>query len=91
MRSCCPRGLPLGVCETEEFEEGLVTFRPGDALILYSDGLIDALPERQTDTTTLSAHLDGAKSANELMSRLTGLVPCSIDAPDDLTVLGAAL
>ncbi len=82
-----PRGLPLGVIETEEFSEGLVTFRPGDALILYSDGLIDALPERHIDTATLSSHLTGAKSANEMMARLTGLVPTSIDAPDDLTVL----
>jgi hypothetical protein len=36
-------GFPLGVRRREPFHESVVRFEPGDRLILYSDGLIEAL------------------------------------------------
>lgn len=36
-------GFPLGVKRREPFQEVCTTFGPGDRLILYSDGLIEAL------------------------------------------------
>jgi sigma-B regulation protein RsbU (phosphoserine phosphatase) len=36
-------GFPLGVKRREPFREHVATFEPGDRLILYSDGLIEAL------------------------------------------------
>jgi len=39
-------GFPLGVRRRESFPEQTVTFGPGDRLILYSDGLIEALDDR---------------------------------------------
>ncbi len=36
-------GLPLGIFEDSEFVEGEATFAPGDALLLYSDGVTEAI------------------------------------------------
>jgi serine phosphatase RsbU (regulator of sigma subunit) len=36
-------GFPLGVKRREAFHESVVRFDPGDRLVLYSDGLIEAL------------------------------------------------
>lgn len=82
-----PRGLPLGVPSEECFEEGIVTFEGGDALVLYSDGLIDALPEQVLDYGAIAAQLEGASSAVEMVDRLVGMVPQNTQRPDDLTVL----
>ncbi|MBE9534546.1 MAG: SpoIIE family protein phosphatase [Proteobacteria bacterium] len=82
-----PRGLPLGVLSDEIYQEGEFTFEQGDALVLYSDGLIDALPEQALDNEALAEVLDGAKSAEEMVERLTALVPPEDTIPDDLTVV----
>ena len=36
-------GLPLGILEDAEYEQGVAEFAPGDSLMLYSDGLSEAL------------------------------------------------
>jgi PAS domain S-box-containing protein len=82
-----PRGLPLGVPDKEVYQQGSIVFAVGDALILYSDGLIDALSEQALDYTSLAKELDGASSADEMLARLMGLVPEGTTIADDLTVL----
>lgn len=82
-----PRGLPLGVTAKEEYQEGTLTFGPGDALVLFSDGLIDARPELAHDNWTLARHLDGATSAGDMLARLLALPALEGPPPDDLTVL----
>jgi PAS domain S-box-containing protein len=82
-----PRGLPLGVSGKGDYQQGSIVFAAGDALVLYSDGLIDALPGSNLDYAALAGILEGAESADEMLERLTGLVPESVAAPDDLTVL----
>ncbi len=82
-----PRGLPLGVLSDEIYQEGELTFRAGDALVIYSDGLVDALPEEDLDNKALADVLDGAKSAEEMAERLFGIVPQGVTLPDDLTVV----
>lgn len=83
-----PRGLPLGITDKERYQEGILTFEQNDALILYSDGLIDARPELGLDQRILAGHLDKATNAREMLdillalSKLEGATP-----PDDLTVL----
>ena len=54
---------------------------------MYSDGLIDALPKQELDNEALAEHLKGTASAEEMVERLTGLVPPEMQRPDDLTVV----
>jgi|ERR1041384_388448 sigma-B regulation protein RsbU (phosphoserine phosphatase) len=35
-------GLPLGVFETSRYSESVVEFRPGDILVMYTDGVVEA-------------------------------------------------
>lgn len=82
-----PRGLPLGVMEKEEYQEGTLTFAAGDALVLYSDGLIDTRPELELDKRILAGHLAGATSAGEMLARILALPALAGPPADDLTVL----
>lgn len=82
-----PRGLPLGVMAKEQYHEGVLTFFPGDALVLYSDGLIDARPELKLDNRILADQLGGATSAQEMLAILLALPRLDGPASDDLTVL----
>jgi serine phosphatase RsbU (regulator of sigma subunit) len=81
------RGLPLGVFSTDGYQEGTITFGAGDALVLYSDGLIDALPEQVLDHEALAGQLADAASAEEMVDRLVALVPPEVSLPDDMTVM----
>lgn len=82
-----PRGLPLGVSSEENYQEGGCVFERGDALVLYSDGVIDAQRESAIDNTVLSARLEGAATAREMVDRIVSLAPNGTPLPDDLTVL----
>lgn len=82
-----PRGLPLGVPTAEAYREGVCRFDRGDTLVLYSDGLPDALPEPAPRNEDLAQCLAGAADALEMVQRLTGLPPEDSPRPDDLTVL----
>jgi len=84
-----PRGLPLGVLGQNIYEEGSVGFAKGDALVLYSDGLIDAKPELALNNTVLAENLEGAANAQEMVERLFGLTQPQGALPDDMTVLVA--
>jgi PAS domain S-box-containing protein len=63
------RSMPLGVDDGAEFPEGEVRLRPGDSLLLYSDGLV----ETETGTAraeSLLPQLEGADDAGDLLRRL---------------------
>jgi len=38
----CAGGLPLGVLESAEYESGTVILEPGDVLVAFTDGLVEA-------------------------------------------------
>lgn len=82
-----PRGLPLGVSAKEQYQEGVLAFEPGDALVLYSDGLIDARPELELNNLILAGSLAGATSAREMLAILLTLPALEDSLADDLTVL----
>jgi len=82
-----PRGLPLGILADEQYQEGTLTFEPGDALVLHSDGLIDDRPELALNSRILSGRLEGATSAREMLARLLALAAPEQPSSDDLTVL----
>lgn len=82
-----PRGTPLGVFTQTTWPVGIFRLEPGDALIAYSDGLIDADPDRPLCEEMIARAQRDAGSAREMVERMAALVP-NIDAlPDDLTLL----
>lgn len=82
-----PRGLPLGVLDEQMYEDGSVTMRRGDALVVYSDGLLDFCPDAARSPALLADQLEGATSAQEMVDRLMAKEALSESLPDDLTVL----
>jgi serine phosphatase RsbU (regulator of sigma subunit) len=82
-----PRGLPIGIMPDETYVEGTVTMAPGDALVVYSDGLVEARPEINLDGPAIARSLDGLASAADMVSSLLGLASTTGPPPDDLTVV----
>ncbi|HYO79580.1 MAG TPA: PP2C family protein-serine/threonine phosphatase, partial [Thermoanaerobaculia bacterium] len=68
-------GFPLGVRRREAFREHRVEFMPGDRLVLYSDGLIEAIDDdgnpfgfdRFEQTIVSNGHLAADDSKNALI------------------------
>ena len=81
------RGLPLGILPEETYEEGSVGLGPGDVLVAYSDGLVEASPGKMLGTGDLARELDGATSAREMVERLVRMSTTAGPPPDDLTVM----
>ena len=85
-----PRGFPLGVMGEMEYREGRTFLLPGDALVVFSDGLADLIPTDATDPyglLTVARELDGCESAPAMVERLTAWSNLYGPHPDDLTVL----
>ena len=82
-----PRGLPVGVQAGQTYQEGTIGFEKGDALVLFSDGLIDANPELELTNNILARQMSGLKSAAEMVDRLISLTGMPDPQPDDITVL----
>ncbi len=79
-------GLPLGVLSDEVYREDSVLFGPGDVLVVYSDGLTQALPDLLMDRSVLAALIDGVTSASGIVGRLVDLGCAGGALTDDLTV-----
>jgi len=78
------RSLPLGAWEDETFEEGETRLEPGDALLAYSDGVVER-EERQLDLPDLEAILGDGSSAGDLVERL--LAAAGPRLADDVTAV----
>jgi serine phosphatase RsbU (regulator of sigma subunit) len=78
-------GRPLGISSPQGYQEGAVTFRAGDALVVYSDGLLEAWSDREP--LVLTDQCRGATSAAQLVERLVGFAALAGSPPDDLTVV----
>ena len=84
--------LPLGVTETVRIRESHADLEPGDAVVLYTDGLTDAYaPERIITTAELAASLrpyGGAEAARIVAAARQAAVPDRHREPrDDILVL----
>jgi len=42
-------GLPIGMMQGVAYEEAIVTFEPGDVLVIYSDGITESVNERDEE------------------------------------------
>jgi diguanylate cyclase (GGDEF)-like protein len=83
-----PHGAPVGVLSPDGYEQSEVTLAPGDALLLYSDGMAAARPELNGQgRQALADVLAGAGSAQTLVERMIDLARPAGALPDDLTVV----
>jgi serine phosphatase RsbU (regulator of sigma subunit) len=42
-------GLPIGMMQGVAYEQAIVTFEPGDVLVIYSDGITESVNEREEE------------------------------------------
>jgi serine phosphatase RsbU (regulator of sigma subunit)/predicted ester cyclase len=87
------RGMPLGLMPRMGYEEKERTLAPGDGVLLYSDGLVEAHdPWREMFGTPrmegfVSAHPGGAKLIDSLLAELEQFTGEEWEQEDDITLL----
>ena len=82
------QGLPLGIWLDATYTEKRLTLEPGDWVVIYSDGLIDAKVNQEITVDELAGVLDDVTLAATAVARLVELaVPSSGELPDDLTLV----
>ena len=75
--------LPIGILDSVSPEERRLTLRPGDTLVLYSDGVADDLQEEEADWLA-GAALEAAGQPPALMARaLCAAAKARAAHPDD--------
>jgi phosphoserine phosphatase RsbU/P len=87
-------GLPLGIDAATRFESGEVEFAPGDVLVLYTDGVVEAFNERNEEfgNARWCAAIRGLPEINadetlrSLMRQVDGFVGTTRQS-DDITCL----
>jgi phosphoserine phosphatase RsbU/P len=87
-------GLPLGVLQDAKYESASVTLEPGDWLVIFTDGLVEAVNAREEEfgeTRALKAIEDGAATIpKELLDRLMAKLDLFVGSTpqhDDVTCL----
>jgi serine phosphatase RsbU (regulator of sigma subunit) len=86
-------GMPLGMLPDSRYEEHEVTIAPGESLLFYSDGLVEAHNSRREmfDTPRLKAlleeHTDGASLIPLLLSELKSFTGEGWEQEDDVTMV----
>jgi serine phosphatase RsbU (regulator of sigma subunit)/HPt (histidine-containing phosphotransfer) domain-containing protein len=81
------RGMPLGIMANQTYNQGAVDLQPGDALVLYSDGLVDMWPQPEHHGSILADMLANTYSAQQMVDRLVSLPALLGPLDDDLTVM----
>ena len=76
METLNPTGPPLGAMENAGYEEGEVTLAPGDRLLLYTDGLTEAGPDRRhlLGTEGLMGFFEAQSRQSDLETAALGVV-----------------
>jgi serine phosphatase RsbU (regulator of sigma subunit)/putative methionine-R-sulfoxide reductase with GAF domain len=94
MRQLRPAGMPLGVADSLTLARETIALAPGDLLVLYTDGVIDALNEAEEDfgQDRLEALLFGRRhlAAQEVVDALLAAIHTHTgQAPlyDDVTLV----
>jgi pimeloyl-ACP methyl ester carboxylesterase len=88
-----PRGIPLGLIPGMGYEEKERTLAPGDGVLFYSDGLIEAhSPRREMFSTPrmerfVGAHPSSATLIDALLAELEQFTGEQWEQEDDITLL----
>lgn len=80
-------GLPLGVAPGSARTSAWARLRPGDVLVTFSDGVLDALGGALDDLDRVGEAVHGAGSADDAAQAVLALVRDSHVVDDDLTVV----
>lgn len=80
------RGAPIGMFPNTEFTIGWANLKPGDTLLVFSDGLLELRPDMAVKDVLLPADVRRAGSAQVLIDLLTAGVR-DRELADDVTVL----
>ena len=87
-------GMPLGMMPGTRYDDHEVTLAPGDSVLFYSDGLVEAHNGRREMfglprlKTLLEQHADGASFIDSLLSELKGFTGEGWEQEDDVTLVG---
>ena len=80
------RGAPIGMFPEPEFAIGFANLKPGDTLLVFSDGLLDLRPDLAIKDVLLPLDVRRAETAQDLVNLLTQGAR-SRELMDDVTVL----
>jgi serine phosphatase RsbU (regulator of sigma subunit)/anti-sigma regulatory factor (Ser/Thr protein kinase) len=87
------RGMPLGLMPGMQYEEKETVLQPGDTLLLYSDGLVEAhAPDREMFgfprlQALLADHPGGEALTGYLLDQLAGFTGPGWEQEDDVTLV----
>lgn len=80
-------GLPLGMFPDQSYQSGITTLNAGDLLLVFSDGLVEALPDAGMDHRRVADMVRDVSAADDVVDRLVGLATAGGAPADDITVL----
>jgi sigma-B regulation protein RsbU (phosphoserine phosphatase) len=94
MEQLASGGLPLGIMADADFREGRTTLQPGDVLVIYSDGVSEAVsptgeefgPTRLYETVARNLDTSAAGIRDRIESALTKFCQ-GTPAADDITLV----
>jgi serine phosphatase RsbU (regulator of sigma subunit) len=80
-------GIPMGILPEHPYKVGQIIFQPQDALLLFSDGLLDVFPNATQNPDTLGSLLQGSSGAMDMLDRIFQKINLEPERSDDVTVL----
>jgi serine phosphatase RsbU (regulator of sigma subunit) len=86
-------GMPLGMMSDMQYDEHEVTLAPGESLLFYTDGLVEAHnPRREMFSfprlkTVLASHADGTSLIDVLLDELKRFTGDGWEQEDDVTMV----
>ncbi len=90
----CARGMPLGMMPGSYYEEDEIILSPGDNLLFYSDGLVEAhnpgremFGEARLKTLLQAEHTNGSATISSLLHELKSFTGEGWEQEDDVTLV----
>jgi phosphoserine phosphatase RsbU/P len=80
-------GIPLGILAEQSYKAEQLTFQSQDALLLFSDGLLDVFPDLAHHSSILETLLRDVSSAADILERIFRQIGLNAERSDDITVL----